>query len=64
MGFFLCTVLETHSFKMTSGAGTQFDPEMVPLFVELVASGAVMPVLDEDGVNEDNGNEDIGKAGP
>lgn len=45
-------------------AGTQFDPEMVPLFVELVASGAVMPVLDEDGVNEDNGNEDIGKAGP
>ena len=50
--------------ELEKGAGTQFDPEMVPLFVELVASGAVMPVLDEDGVNEDNGNEDIGKAGP
>ena len=50
--------------ELEKGAGTQFDPEMVPLFVELVASGAVMPVLDEGGVNEDNGNEDIGKAGP
>ena len=55
---------QTRPYELEKGAGTQFDPEMVPLFVELVASGAVMPVLDEGGVNEDSVIEDIGKADP
>lgn len=33
--------------ELEKGAGTQFDPELVPGFVELIRSGAVKPVLDE-----------------
>ena len=33
--------------ELELGAGTQFDPELVPLFVGLIGSGDVRPVLDE-----------------
>lgn len=38
--------------ELEMGAGTQFDPELVPVFVELIQSGAVKPVLGEEGAEE------------
>ena len=33
--------------ELEKGAGSQFDPELVPLFIEMIGSGAVVPVIDE-----------------
>ena len=32
-------------YKRQRGAGTQFDPELVPVFIELINSGKLKPVL-------------------
>ena len=33
--------------ELEKGAGSQFDPELVPIFVEMIKSGEVVPVIDE-----------------
>ena len=33
--------------ELERGAGTQFDPELVPVFIGLVKDGIIMPVLNE-----------------
>lgn len=33
--------------ELERGAGTQFDPELVPVFIGLVKDGIIRPVLNE-----------------
>ena len=33
--------------ELEKGAGSQFDPELVPLFIEMIGNGTVVPVIEE-----------------
>ena len=43
--------------ELEKGAGTQFDPELVPAFARLVRTGVIKPVLDDETENENAEHE-------
>ena len=47
--------------ELERGAGTQFDPELVLVFIGLVKDGSIRPVLDD---GNEGSHEDGNKAGP
>ena len=47
--------------ELERGAGAQFDPELVPVFIGLVKDGSIRPVLDD---GNEGSHEDGNKASP
>ena len=41
--------------ELERGAGTQFDPELVPMFCRMIREGRITPIVDEE--HPENGGE-------
>ena len=41
--------------ELERGAGTQFDPELVPMFCRMIREGRITPIMDEE--HPENGGE-------